>query len=103
MNRKVKFMIAALLGFSAACSSVKNSPVKGADENTARVDTTQVNDTLRRRIIVMYGVRPPRTNQIREGQMDRLDQVDPVSERPVDSLDIEVIKTDPAAAKKSGR
>ncbi len=32
MNKRVKLAIAALLGFSAACSSVKNAPKQGDEQ-----------------------------------------------------------------------
>lgn len=61
MNRKIKLALAALLGFSAACSSVKHTPAKGAGETETaepefRVDTVQ-------RVVVMYGVPTPRLRQ----------------------------------------
>lgn len=56
MSKKVKWALLAILGFATACSSVKNSS-KGAEQNNDK-DSTQVEHNLRR-IIVMYGVRPP--------------------------------------------
>ncbi len=57
MNRKIKYAIAALLGFSTACSTVKTAP-KGAGK-PQQIEP----DTLERpappRLVVMYGVRPP--------------------------------------------
>lgn len=58
MNRKLKLALAALLGFSAACSTVKNTPSKkmGDAENPGyTVDTAKVSHP----VVVMYGVRPP--------------------------------------------
>ena len=55
MNRKLKLALAALMGFSAACSTVKNAPSKGSVDAEAASDTVSV----ARPIIVMYGVRPP--------------------------------------------
>jgi len=62
MNRKIKLAVAALLGFSAACSSVKNTPVKDAGEPSASEFGVRA-DTVHHRIMVMYGVRPPRSPQ----------------------------------------
>lgn len=55
MNRKLKLALAALMGFSAACSTVKNAPSTGSVDAEAASDTVSV----ARPIIVMYGVRPP--------------------------------------------
>jgi len=61
MNRKIKLAAAALLGFSTACSSVKNTPAKGSGEQEP-VGTEVQTDTVRR-IVVMYGVRTPERRQ----------------------------------------
>lgn len=55
MTRRLKFLILSLLGFSTACSGLKN----GARSETPAVDadTTAVETP---RIHVMYGVRTPR-------------------------------------------
>ena len=58
MNRKIKLAVAALLGFSAACSSVKNTPAKGAGETETAEPELRV-DTVHR-VVVMYGVPNPR-------------------------------------------
>ncbi len=55
MNRKLKLALAALLGFSAACSSVKNASTKSEPAQTES-DTVQL---AHPRIVVMYGVRVP--------------------------------------------
>lgn len=55
MNRKLKLALAALLGFSTACSTVKNASSKKTDEAAVPADTVEVS----RRVVVMYGVRPP--------------------------------------------
>ena len=55
MNRKLKLALAALLGFSTACSTVKNASSKKSDDTAAPVDTVEVS----RRVVVMYGIRPP--------------------------------------------
>jgi len=57
MNRKLKLALAALLGFSAACSTVKNAPSKGSGDTEAPADTVRIAPP----VIVMYGVRIPGT------------------------------------------
>lgn len=57
MNRKLKLALAALLGFSAACSTIKKAPTKGNSDNAA-VSTDTV--SVVRPVVVMYGVRPPK-------------------------------------------
>lgn len=60
MDRKLKLALAALLGFSAACSSVRNAPVRGTDAPRREADTTKSGKRVPPpRIVVMYGVRPP--------------------------------------------
>lgn len=61
MNRKIKFALAALLGFSAACSSVKHTPAKGSGEGEVPETGMQV-DTVHP-VVVMYGVPAPRPRQ----------------------------------------
>lgn len=55
MNRKLKLALAALLGFSTACSTVKNASSKKTDDAAVPADTVEVAP----RVVVMYGVRPP--------------------------------------------
>ncbi len=62
MGKKLKFMLLTLLGFSAACSTVRNGTGNGSDAKTApetaedapemQVDTVRV-------IRLLYGVRRP--------------------------------------------
>ncbi|MDE5578782.1 MAG: hypothetical protein K2I85_02370 [Alistipes sp.] len=59
MGRKFKLALAALLGFSAACSSAKHSAGRSSEQTEAISVETRA-DTTHYRIIVMYGVRPPR-------------------------------------------
>lgn len=56
MNRNLKLALAALLGFSAACTSVKNAP-KEDTAKTQGADTTAVKGypEFPRRVVVMYG------------------------------------------------
>lgn len=66
MKKRVKLMLAALLGFSAACATVKNTPqdeaVASADqpekrtEGQLKIDSTYVPQRIR----LMYGVPSPR-------------------------------------------
>ena len=70
MNRNLKLALAALLGFSAACTSA----VKGYPE-------------FPRRVVVMYGVRTHRQDSVRNERLKRLererpDSLPPVAERP---------------------
>ncbi len=55
MNRKLKLALAALLGFSTACSTVKNASSKKTDEAAVPADTVKIIHP----VVVMYGVRPP--------------------------------------------
>ena len=66
MKKRVKLMLAALLGFSTACATVKNAPQSDtaapADqpekrtEGRLKVDSTHVPQRIR----LMYGVPSPR-------------------------------------------
>lgn len=93
MNRKVKLALAALLGFSAACSTVKQAP-KG-EKQTAAEETPQPQDADtalvkeqpgRPRIVLMYGVRPPLSDSVRTKRLERErpDSLPPVAENPVE-------------------
>ena len=97
MMRRFKWAVAALLGFSAACSSVRHTTGGGDAEQTA-ADTVAapVPGIERPRIVVMYGVRAPRP-VVEVVPQDNT--VDPVAERPVDSLDVRIGK--PAADTKA--
>lgn len=60
MNKKLKLALATLLGFSAACSTVKNAPAKGEGEQQQEAGAPEVRDSVAPpRVMVMYGVRPP--------------------------------------------
>lgn len=60
MNRKLKLALAALLGFSAACSSVKNAPRERSQTKQETDDSSRPNRKGDNpRIVVMYGVRTP--------------------------------------------
>ena len=86
MNRKIKLALAALLGFSTACTSVKNAP-KEETRQPKDADTTAVKGTsdFPRRVVVMYGVPAPRQDSARAERLKRLERPDtlpPVAERP---------------------
>ncbi len=82
MNRKIKLALAALLGFSSACSTARHAPSKDPDVRQTDPAPELQPGSDRPRIMVMYGVRPP---QNRNAQAPT---IDPVAERPVDSLDV---------------
>ena len=46
MNKKLKLALATLLGFSAACSTVKNAPAKGEGEQQQEAGAPEVRDSL---------------------------------------------------------
>ena len=86
MNRNLKLALAALLGFSAACTSVKNAP-KEDTAKTQGADTTAVKGypEFPRRVVVMYGVRVPdsvRNERLKRLERERPDSLPPVAERP---------------------
>ena len=83
MNRNLKLALAALLGFSAACTSVKNAP-KEDTAKTQGADTTAVKGypEFPRRVVVMYGVRVPDSIRIKRMERQHPDSLPPVAERP---------------------
>lgn len=87
MMRRLKYLIAVALGFSTACSTVREAPRshegKERDDAPAASDSTEV--TMPPRVVVMYGVRPPVTSESLERQrMERMkpDSLPPVAETP---------------------
>ncbi len=93
-GRKWKLALAALLGFSAACSTVKQASKDSSGQKDA--DTTFVKEPNQpARIVLMYGVRPPLSDSARvkrREQMERLrpDSLPPVAEQPDEKEDPEV-------------
>ena len=93
-GRKWKLALAALLGFSAACSSVKQAPKDTSGQKDA--DTTLSKEPKQpARIVLMYGVRPPRADSIRikrrqELERQRPDSLPPVAEQPDERQDPKV-------------
>ncbi|WP_299221230.1 hypothetical protein [uncultured Alistipes sp.] len=75
MNRKWKLALAALLGFSTACSTVKNAPRRDAAEGGERIEQR---DSLR--IMVMYGVPTPRPERLDAQQQQQQQQQREASE-----------------------
>lgn len=88
MIRKLKLLIAAALGFSTACSSVKDAP---RDTNRRDKDDSVIigqpehSAKERPEIIVMYGVRRPLSEaEYRQQRLERMlpDSLPPVAETP---------------------
>ena len=76
MNKKLKLALATLLGFSAACSTVKNAPAKGEGEQQQEAGAPEVRDS----------VAPPRGVPLKESAVGPAEdeQLDPVAEKPAD-------------------
>lgn len=78
MTRKLKLALLAMLGFSTACSTIKNAP-KGDAQDTTRTEKIRIP------IMVMYGVRPPGSDaDLQKRKQVRPDPLDPVMEQPND-------------------
>lgn len=62
MTRRLKLFLVTILGFSTACSSVKNAPKEkdrqGDGDSTAITGSPEPEEDAPR-VIVMYGVRRP--------------------------------------------
>ena len=74
MSRKLKFALAALLGFSTACSSVKNAP---REKNPQAQDADSVvvkGYSPPPRAVVMYGVPIPKQDSIRKKRLEKVDK-----------------------------
>lgn len=86
--RKLKFMLAAALGFSAACSSVKNAPKQKSDDKQQLSEAVTDTVSPRPRIVVMYGVQRPGPERQSQQRMERMapDSITPVLERPADDM-----------------
>lgn len=90
-EQKLKLALATLLGFSAACSTVRNAPAKGEGEQRQEAGAPEVRDSVAPpRVMVMYGVRPPGQKTIgvplKESAVGPAEdeQLDPVAEKPAD-------------------
>ncbi len=62
MGKKLKFMLLTLLGFSAACSTVRNGAGNGNDGKTvpeSAEETPEMQVDTIRAIRLLYGVRRP--------------------------------------------
>lgn len=88
MKRKWKLAVAALLGFSTACSTVRQAPKQPASKDQTKprtADTTAIKARpVPPRIVLMYGVRPPVSDSVRIRRMERQlpDSLPPVAEEP---------------------
>lgn len=94
INRKLKLALAALLGFSAACSTVRQAPNQTeksvSDAAQTAAPEQQPADTVgttpqpeRPRVVLMYGVRPPKDSLLnRRFEQQRPDSLPPVAEAP---------------------
>ena len=80
--------LAALLGFSTACSTVRQAPREAESGQRSEADTTQVRveREVPPRIVLMYGVRPPLSDSARMKRVarQRPDSLPPVAEQPED-------------------
>lgn len=79
MHKRIKLAILTLLGFSTACSTVKNAS-KGEPASAERADTTAFGGSERPKIVVMYGVRPPVEEPLRDAPVLKVPQQTPASE-----------------------
>ena len=81
MNNRLKLALVALLGFSTACSSVKNTTKDKDKEQELNSLEQQGPD---RRIVVMYGVRPPQPKVQQDStQIKKIaEDLEPVVEDP---------------------
>lgn len=80
MDRKIKLALLAALGFSTACSTVRNTAKDSKKSDKSATEATQ--KELHPQIIVMYGV----PNPARPGVNDY--EIDPVVEQPDDEVDV---------------
>ena len=88
MTRKLKLLILSLLGFSAACSGVKNSTKSRAEEQPAAGQTEMQPD-----IRLMYGVRRP----VPVAKLDTLEAAAPDRERTrrmADSTETQAVRSE---------
>lgn len=83
MDRRIKFALLAVLGFSTACSTVRNT-AKDSKKSDQTSEAEAAQSQERPRIKVMYGVpNPPRVEE-------KDYEIDPVVESP-DEEDDEVV------------
>lgn len=84
MDKRLLLALAALLGFSTACSTVKKTPKTSEPKDNQEAEKS---GELHRRVMVMYGVRTPIDDSLRRMRLEDLPQVqglDPVVEQPAD-------------------
>ncbi len=82
MGRKFKFAMAALLGFSAACSSAKHSAGRSSEPHEA-IGVEVRSDTTHYRVVAMYGVRSPQGPKVTVLEPEAVVPADSV--RPADA------------------
>lgn len=91
MNR-IKLMLLALLGFSAACSSVRRNTQSGSSEGAAGEIESEI---VEPRIRVLYGPRPPMPITLE--QQERLNRADSLNSQTLeDSLAGQPLGGEPA-------
>lgn len=110
MKKKLKLALAALLGFSTACSTVRNAPAKGGEEQKQETGSQEVRDSVKvpPRIIVMYGVRPPGQSMPGTGvnipdakvRSAEPEELDPVAETPAEDTPVMDTKKNGKSPKK---
>ncbi len=85
MNRRIKLALLAMLGFSTACSTVRNTSADSKKSNqTSEAEAVQTQE--RPRIKVMYGVpNPPRVEEEKDYE------IDPVVEQPADDEEVKQV------------
>ena len=86
------------MAFSTACSTVKNAPAKGAEEQKQETGSQEIQDSVKvpPRIVVMYGVRPPGQAGPATGvhipdakvQSAEPEELDPVAEKPTEDTPV---------------
>lgn len=98
MNKKLKLAIAALLGFSTACSTVKNTQTKEVESNDDSKKTPP-SLTIQKppKIVVMYGVRNPEFSNLEQRVQKMKKEQTPQNEQKVDE------KTSQQNAEKSDK
>ena len=87
MNKKLKLALAALLGFSTACSTVKNAPAKGAEEQKQETGSQEVQDSVKR----PPGQAGPATGvHIPDAKVQSAEpeELDPVAEKPTEDTPV---------------
>lgn len=82
MKKRVKLMLAALLGFSAACSTVKNA----SQDNSDMPQPTPAQGGVER-IRLMYGAPSPRPVVVEKGELQPVDSAR--QDRKIQAVEVE--------------